>query len=227
MKPSVLITRPREQAEETARALQRMGYESFIHPVLEIRADANGIEQLRADVFEDYAGVIITSKQVEKIMAETGIRFNLPVFEIGPAARDAQELIKNIRQQASKGSNLLYLRGADISFPLKGELAKAAIEVTERVVYRAEKVESLTPELEFVLRQKQAGVILHYSKRSAEAFLALAASLNSPGILSGMDAIAISPAVKEALQAGRFHRTVAAETPDETAMLRLLRSLYS
>lgn len=226
MKPSVLITRPREQAEETAKTLRQMGFESFIHPVLAIKADADGLAQLAAESLADYAGAIITSKQVEKILAEEGITLTLPIFGIGQEARDAQALVKHLRQHVPKGGTLLYLRGADISFPLKEELAKSGIKVAECIIYRAE-IERLTPEMETLLLQKQAGISLHYSKRSADAFLALAASLNNPGILSAMDAIAISPAVKEALQPGRFRRIVAAETPDESAMLRLLRSLYS
>jgi uroporphyrinogen-III synthase len=76
---------------------------------------------------------------------------------------------------AGAGRPLLWLAGADRAIDLVAALAAVAVPVEMRVIYQAVADSDLPPAVAAALRGGTLGGVLHYSRRSAEAYLAASA----------------------------------------------------
>ena len=114
---------------------------------------------------------------------------------------------------------MLYLAGEDRASDLVAELAARGIAVEMRVVYRA--VTTPLPEsLIEALKASEVDAVLHFSRRSAENYVAGAKSAGVVGPALAVRHLCLSAQVAEPL-AGASHITVAAR-PDEAALIELL-----
>jgi uroporphyrinogen-III synthase len=174
----VLITRPESDATRTAEALRARGHAVLLSPVLRM-------EPVNADVPEGkYAAVIFTSVNAVRAIAahaEHTAILALPVFAVGSrtaeAARamgfrdvrsangDSKHLLQLLNQAAS-GDPHLYLAGEDRA----GDLGQSRNIVTV-VVYRMRALDHLSAAAEGALRAHQVDGVLHFSARSAQAYL--------------------------------------------------------
>jgi uroporphyrinogen-III synthase len=231
----LLVTRPDPQGEQTAAALRALGHEVTQAPLLKI-------ESQPADFGDaQWAATAITSANAVRAIAShprvTEI-IALPLFTVGArtaevareagfgnvtsADADAEALVALIATSLAPQSALLYLAGEDRASDLAAALALKEISVQTVVVYRAVPA----PSLPDVARDKlSAGTIdgvLHFSKRSAQTFVA--AAQNGDGWYNSLKChhFCLSLQVAEPLvEAGARHIHVAA-TPDEAAVLDLV-----
>ena len=113
--------------------------------------------------------------------------------------RDLVRLIAERRADAS--APLLYLAGEDRAADLVGELVVHGIAAEMRVVYRAATA-PFPPELTAALQAGEVDAVLHFSKRSAENYLAGAAGRRaSPDRRSAVRHICLSAQIAEPLAA--------------------------
>jgi uroporphyrinogen-III synthase len=90
--------------------------------------------------------------------------------EVASADGDRNDLMALLRRRFDKsGKALLHLAGEDRA----GDLAAGGVPVDTVVAYRAVKAERFPPEIADTLRS--LGGVLHFSRRSAEAYLSCAA----------------------------------------------------
>jgi len=237
----LLLTRPQHDAERTAAALSRQGHQVEIAPLMHI-------EPLTGAALGTgpWSGLIFTSanavRGVEELAGMAALA-EIPAFAVGErtaaAARaagfrnvvagggDARQLTQAVRAWAEAGRGarrdpLLYLAGEDLSHDLAGTLAADGAIVHTVTVYRAVKAERFPARLQAALAAGAIDGALHFSRRSAEAFLDCARAAGALAQALHAAHYCISHQVAAPLlAAGAPHVHVAAH-PEEASLIALV-----
>ena len=235
----LLVTRPEPDGERTAAVLRARGHEVMVAPLLRVAAIAD------ADLGAGpHAGVIITSANAARALAAHPRRAELarlPVVAVGrrsaEAARavgfddvtsadgDARDLVRLV---AARGSGmhapLLYLAGEDRAADVAAELGRHGVPVRTVVVYRTVKAEAFPPSVRAELTAGTLAGVLHFSRRSAEAYLHCAEAAGTAAAALAPTHYCLSPQVAEPLTAAGAGSVRVAPRPDEAALLDLVPS---
>jgi uroporphyrinogen-III synthase len=234
---AVLVTRPHPDNEATARALRERGLKVLLAPMLRFEPVA-----WRDDLDDDFDAVIVTSANALRATeAELGDLHKLPLFAVGEhtadAARrtgfaevisadgDAEALRERIHESlkaTEEPGKLLYLAGAELSGDLAGDLADDGFEVVTRTTYRMVALASLPRETRAAFAANEVEAVLHYSQRSARAFLEAARAEGVEISALAVPHCCISANVAAILREAGALRVLSAETPDENALLGAL-----
>jgi uroporphyrinogen-III synthase len=178
----LLVTRPEPDGERTAAALRARGHHVMAAALLQMQAMDCEIPSA------SYSAIVMTSANAARAVAEHPRRaelISLPVFAVGAhtaelartsgfpevhsAAGDKQQLSAMLAQSLAGGPHLLlYLAGEDRAGEL--EVAECARVVTA-VIYRMVKRRKFDATVEAALAQGEIDGVLHFSRRSAEAYL--------------------------------------------------------
>jgi len=183
----LLLTRPQPAAASTAVALRALGHEPVVVPLI-------GIEII-SEVDPDggpWAAILLTSANALRAIAGFAWRDDwrdLPIFAVGDrtaqavrenrftavtsAGGDVNDLAGLVAAHLNPPARLLYLTGEDRSGDLAGTLRAQGFAVDMVVVYRAVVAETLPAQAAAALTSGIDGV-LHYSRRSAEAYVSAA-----------------------------------------------------
>jgi uroporphyrinogen-III synthase len=232
----LLVTRPEPDAQRTASALRQRGHAVIIAPMLRIEA-------VPADLGSDpWDALVMTSANSCRAAASHSRRDELalkPVFVVGrhtaEAARmagfanvtsadaDAKELAKLLAAQFdTRDRRLLYLAGEDRTADLAADLAAEGIVMKTVVIYRAVKVTNFPTAARDAIAGGKLEGILHFSRRSAEAYLSCAVGAAILDRAVAPFHYCLSPQVaRPLLQVGAATVRVAAR-PDEAALLDLI-----
>lgn len=227
----VLVTRPEPAAERTAAALAARGHKAWKVPLLRV-------ESLAADLSGNWSGVIVTSANAPAAARTNPALLKLPVFAVGErsaeAARaagftdvcsaggDVHDLVRVLRgNKAGAKAPLLYLAGEDRAADLAGELAANGIAADMRVVYRAVAA-PFPDELVAALESGDVQAVVHFSKRSAENYLAGAVEADIAEAALKVRHYCLSAQVAAPLQAAGAKRVAVAPRPEEAALIELL-----
>ena len=232
----VLVTRPEPENERTAVLLRQRGHDVVLAPLLRM-------EPVDAPLGGGpWVAVVITSINAARAIAahpQFGRIKSLPLFAVGrrsaDAARaagfsdvvsaegDATDLVRLISGRLPHTElPLLYLAGEDRAADIATELAPEGLVVHTAVVYRAAQVPSFPHD---ALSELMAGTIegvLHFSRRSAEAYLACA---EAAGLLPAAVAprqFCLSRQVAEPLVAAGSPSVRVAARPNERTLLDLV-----
>jgi uroporphyrinogen-III synthase len=197
------------------------------------------MERLAIEIAERaYAGVIMTSANAARALAGHPQRAQLarlPAFAVGVhtaaaahaagfavvhcAHGDRGDLAALLREHVAEGlPPLLYLAGEDRA----GDLAAPGMALVTAVVYRMVKAARLPDAVARALAGSEIEGVLHYSRRSAQAYVECA----KLGAL--LDAslkpiqLCLSPQTAEPLAAEGAAGIRIAAQPNETAMLALV-----
>jgi len=231
----LLVTRPVPQAEQTKGALRERGHETILAPLLRIETLAPDFGNVK------WSAVAATSANAVRAVATHPRRAEisrLPLFTVGgrtaQAAReagfanvtsadgDADALVALIGTSLPAGSRLLYFAGEDRASDLAAGLAPHNLSVTTAVVYRAVAATALPQAVCERLRAGTIDGVLHFSKRSAQTFIAAAQATGEWDNSLKCHHFCLSLQVAEPLvEAGARHIHVAA-APDEAALLDLV-----
>jgi uroporphyrinogen-III synthase len=146
-------------------------------------------------------------------------------LDVTAAGGDVRELVTCLREWARNDASrdpLLYLAGEDRSGDLAGALAADGRIVHTVVVYRAVKTDKFPPPVAAALAAGQIDGVLHFSRRSAEAYLdcARAAALLDQAL--AVTHYCLSAQIAEPLAAAGAKSIHIAARPDEAALLELI-----
>jgi len=238
---AVLVTRPHPEDETTAAALRARGYEVLQAPMLRFEPVPFTDEESG-----EYGAVIVTSANALrglKPQLGDGKLLKLPLFAVGEhtgsAARAAgfenvitasgdAGMLRDLvlagvkKKQLQNASPLLYLAGADLARDLSGELGSRGFTVVTHTTYRMSAVAGLPIESCQAFAANQVEAVLHYSRRSARAFLE---AVRSAGVeISGLAVphCCISEGVGSVLRDAGATRVIVAASPDENALFDVL-----
>lgn len=238
---AVLVTRPEPDNETTAAALRAMGREVLLSPVLRPEAIAFEIER-----DANYGAVVVTSANALRALAVHPGReslLKLVVFAVGRHTADAARqagfqdvvaaggdaaalcelILERVRaKRLTKGTKILYLAAADRSCDLAGKLEGHGLAVVTTTCYRMVPVASLSREVCDAFASHQISAVLHYSRRSARAFLD---AVRTGGVEISALAVpqcCISGTVASILRDAGASHVVEARAPAEEAVLEAL-----
>jgi uroporphyrinogen-III synthase len=243
---AVLVTRPHPDDDSTAASLRARGFEVLLAPMLRFEPVAFDDEDLR------YGAVIVTSanalRGIEHQLKGSKL-LKLPLFAVGEhtaaAARgagfetvisakgDAASLrdlvLASVKSKAlKKASPLLYLAGADLARDLAGELGERGFTVVTQTTYRMVPLSGLPRETCDAFAANGVEAVLHYSRRSARAFLEAVRAAGVEISALAIPQCCISAAVASIVRDAGATQVMVAASPDENALFELLnRALRS
>ena len=238
---AVLVTRPHPDDETTAASLRARGFDVLRAPMLRFEPVA-----FHEDMNARYSAVIVTSANALRGIEPhlKGHRMlELPLFAVGEhtaaAARragfthvvSANGDAANLRdlvlaslkaKELKKASTLLYLAGAEIARDLASELEESGFRVVTQTTYKMIAVKSLPREVCDAFAANQVEAVLHYSQRSARAFLDAARAAGVEISALAIPQCCISAAVASVVRDAGATQVVVAATPDENALFEAL-----
>ncbi|HVD83083.1 MAG TPA: uroporphyrinogen-III synthase [Bradyrhizobium sp.] len=242
---AVLVTRPHPDDEATASALRAKGFEVMLAPMLRFEPVA-----FHDDEDARYGAVVVTSANALRGIAphlqgsRQGSRLlKLPLFAVGehtasaahragfdnviPANGDAASLRDSVlasvkAKELKKTSPVLYLAGADLARDLAGELGERGFTIVTHTTYRMIPVSSLPREACDAFAASGIEAVLHYSRRSARAFLDAARAGGVEISALAIPQCCISAAVASVVRDAGATQVMAAASSNENALFEVL-----
>jgi uroporphyrinogen-III synthase len=226
----VLVTRPSEDCEETARQLVLRGHQPLAAPLL-TTSFWDGAEV----TLEGVQAILATSANGVRALARRSIRRDVPLFAVGPqtaseaqgagfanvknANGDAVALAEATRRWAApdKGA-LLHIGGQGNDGKLVSLLA--GFSIRQEILYAVTAVETMPQAAALALRQGQVDAALFYSPRSAGVFRDCARKEQLP--VESLIAVCISQAAAAALAPLAFRAVRLAARPNQDGLLDAL-----
>jgi uroporphyrinogen-III synthase len=197
-------------------------------------------ETLDVDCDGPFAALLMTSGNAARAVVDHR-RFaelrRLPVLAVGDRSAEvareagfadvtsAQGALDDLVRLAAArfaDARLLYLAGEDRAGDLAMELAAYGIEVETAVIYRAIAAAALPVEAAQALAGGQLDAVLHYSRRSAETLLRLAAKAGAVNALLGLAHYCLSGEVAVPLREAGARHIMIAPLPGESSLFGLL-----
>jgi len=230
----VLVTRPLEDAEETAVKLAALGHEAIIAPLLDIKF-CDGPEV----ALDKVQAVLITSANGVRALARRTTRRDVAALAVGTqSAATARELgFSDVRHANGSAAELvdlvvaycspekgelLHAAGSETRGDLAGRLTAKGFKVNSDVLYDAVAARSFAQLAQDALSQNAVDAALFFSPRSARIYSDLVARSSFESACSKILALAMSPAVADELRSLPFREVRTASRPNEDALLALL-----
>jgi uroporphyrinogen-III synthase len=229
----VLVTRSLPDGERTAAELRARGHQPLLVPLMKLRP-------MPAVVRGNWAAVLITSANALRVLSDEQIATlrALPLYAVGQrtadearergfaqvhsAHGDATDLVRLVAERhANETAPYLYLAGEDRAAEIEGVLRQRGIRVETVVVYRM-MTTGFPPELFDALERRAVDAVLHFSRRSAENYLAGAKAADLIERALAPRQFCLSAAVVEPLRAAGATDIAMAGRPDEASLLALL-----
>ncbi len=233
----LLVTRPEPDCERTAALLRERGHEVLQQALLRI-------EPLVDAEFGPgpWAAVLFTSANAVRAVA-VHRRFDelagLPAYTVGERTRaaaaatgfapvmsadgDVEALACLIAMRPpAAGLTLLYCAGQDLARDLAGALEARGLRVETACVYRAAAAADLAPEVRAAFAGHAIDAVLHYSARTAGAFVAAATAAGIRDLSMQARHLCLSAQVAAPLAAAGAEAIDIASEPNEQALFALV-----
>ena len=240
----LLLTRPEPDAERTASVLRARGHRVTVAPVLRVETIPG------ADFGGPFAAVVMTSANAARAIANhprCDELLALPVFAVGRHTAEAagaagfsnvasadggwRELVRLVasntkakakaKAKAKGATRLLYLPAERPAGDVAGVLTALGRTVETVVLYRTVANPDAARQLRAAFADGVDGV-LHYSPRSAQAFLAAARSAGALEAALKATHYCLSTGIAAPLEAAGATMVRIARRPKEAALVELL-----
>lgn len=234
----LMVTRPAGDGERTAARLREQGHDVLLAPLLSMQA----IPREPVSDGARFAAVLVTSANALRALAaeEIAALAHLPLLAVGAqtaeAARaagfaaveaadgDAGALAALAGERfARSGAPLLYLAAADRARDLAAMPALRGITVETVVSYQMVAAEQFAAKALAALAAGTVDGVLHFSRRTAEAYLACAQADGMLGAALAPRHYCLSAAIAAVLRGAGASAVETAERPDEETLLRLVK----
>ncbi len=233
----LLVTRPEPEGGRTAALLRARGHEVWLVPLLRIEPAADA-----AFGPGPWAGIVFTSANAVRAAAShrrSAELAGLPAYAVGARTRqaaleagfagtvsaegDVDDLARLIAATAGDAAlPLLYFAGHDRAGDLAEVLGKAGRSVETVVAYRAVIVEDFETDARAALAGGGIDGVLHYSARTAGAFITAAAAAGLADSAMKIRHFCLSSQVAAPLVAAGAATIDVALAPNEAALLALI-----
>jgi uroporphyrinogen-III synthase len=234
---TIVIARPPEDSEELAAAITAQGYRPLIEPVLTIETMDHDLPE-----FGHETTLVFTSANGVKAFAAKNIGRGNPVYTVGRNTADearkagfnnietvagaVDDLVNFLLKSREKEvSDLLYIRGTDVSKDLRQIMIQNGIQMREFIAYRSVPAENLSVNLLKRLDNREIEAIMFFSAKGGHVFAELAEQYDRAGRIRTTKALCISDAVLQSVSVLPFGERLVAEKPDRYGMIKLLERL--
>lgn len=235
--PTLVITRPLEDAAPLASELADMGIETIVAPLMMIETisgpeiDLVGVQ-----------GLLFTSANGARAFAARSSDRDSPVYAVGDAtARVSKDLkFKNITTANGDVDDLatlvcascdpnkggfLHTCASVVAGDLSGILAANGFRVARHVLYEAKAAQELPVKVIEALRAKKVDGMIVYSPRTAHILDTLVADAGLSTALAEMKLFALSQNVSKA-STSAWHERIIAAHPCQESLLEAVRTCY-
>jgi uroporphyrinogen-III synthase len=233
----LLVTRPEPEGGRTAARLRARGHQVRLVPLLRIEPVADA--RFGAG---PWAGIVFTSANAVRAVAahrRFGELAGLPAYAVGARTREAA-MAAGFAEAASAGGDvdalarliaataggaglpLIYFAGSDRVGDLAGALGRAGQAVETVIAYRAVAVGDFDPDVRAAIAGGAIDAVLHYSARTASAFVAAATAAGLLDSAMKIRHLCLSAQVARPLAASGAAAVIVAAAPDEDALLALV-----
>ncbi|MEM8797652.1 MAG: uroporphyrinogen-III synthase [Pseudomonadota bacterium] len=229
----LLVTRPQPEAAKSAAALEDLGHDVLVDPVLEVSYSSQSID------FPLETSIAVTSGNGVRALTKlttTAQERRIPVYAVGDKTADlAKEAGFETVESASgtvddlvrllgevQPAAIVYVCGRDRKGRLEDKLAERGIRVTVAERYQADKSKGLRSETVEALSKGTIDGILLYSQRSAEIFLEHLKSENISHSTKLVRHFCLAPSIATLLSASDKDEVFVAARPEEHALFELL-----
>ncbi len=235
----ILVTRPRGEADLFAVALAMRGHDAVVAPLLDIVVDDAPPLDLAG-----VQAVLFTSANGVRAFAHTQKRRDLKAFCVGDATAaaarnagfgavesasgDVETLAALVQKRLDpKDGTLIHATGTAVAGDLAGVLGAEGFDVRRVQLYRADTATKLPDDAAEALRHGRIDVVTFFSPRTAEIFARLVHEAGLGDKLARVTALALAPSALEIAreQGCRFKAAIAADQPNETALLEAVDRL--
>jgi uroporphyrinogen-III synthase len=238
---AILVTRPHPDNETTAAGLRERGFEVLLAPMLRFEPAS-----FHDDADAQYGAIIVTSanalRGIESQLKDSPL-LGLPLFAVGEHTADVardfgfghvisakgdaatlrDSVLAGVRSKTfKKASPLLYLAGADLARDLAGELGERGFTVVTQTTYRMIPVSSLPQQTCDAFAANEIEAVLHYSRRSARAFLEAVRAAGVEISALSVPQFCISAGVGTVVRDAGATQVMVAASGDENALFALL-----
>jgi uroporphyrinogen-III synthase len=232
----ILVTRPEAEGERTAARLRARGHEVWLAPLLRI-------EPIADVTFGpgSWAGVAFTSANAVRAVsrhARLAELTSLPAYTVGArtqeaavaagfaqalsAEGDVNDLALLIGRSENSRLPLLYFAGAERAGDLAAVLAPTGRAVETVVAYRARLVSDFDADIRDAIIAGRIDAVLHYSARSAAAFLTVAQAGDLADFAKSAKHFCLSAQIAAPLTAAGARAVSIATSPNENALIDLI-----
>jgi uroporphyrinogen-III synthase len=232
----LLVTRPEPEGERTAARLRARGHEVWLAPLLRIEPVAD-----LAFGSGPWTGVAFTSANAVRAVAShprLPELTSLPAFTVGTRTREAavasgfaralsadgdvEDLVRLVNANPNDLRPILYFAGAERAGDLAAALAPTGRAVETVIAYRARLVSDFDAEIRDAVAAGRIEAVLHYSARTAAAFLAVAQAGGLAEFAKSAKHFCLSAQVAAPLAAAGAHAVSIAASPNESALIDLI-----
>jgi uroporphyrinogen-III synthase len=177
----ILLTRARTDAERTAARLTARGHSAIISPVFEIVATEAAVPT------EGFDAIVATSAHAFTGDLRSLARIRL--YAVGERTREAAEqagrsapvhvgetakaVVAVLPTDLPQGRRVLYLAGRDRKPEIETAAKEMGLDLQIVETYAAREILDLDKAAARALRTGEVDAVLHYSRRSAELFMAM------------------------------------------------------
>ncbi|MDJ0922447.1 MAG: uroporphyrinogen-III synthase [Henriciella sp.] len=228
----VIITRAEPGASQTAQAVEALGFQPILSPMLELRRDADVSLPQTSDV----SGLIFTSANGVRFYAEMEPSRDLPAWCVGPATAAEARLagFRTVHESAGNSvdlANFIAAHAPSSDLPLlhvanaaaTGELARSLDALGYRSIfaplYRAIPAPSLSDGALACFASQHPAILLVHSGKGADAVMAATQGCVPQHIHS----VAISERAAAPLKRAGLLTISVADAPNEEALMLALR----
>lgn len=231
--PTVLLTRPLADSRRMADLLEADEIDSLVWPLTMIRpvVPENPIPP-------GIRGLLVTSSHGIRGFAAEDRRRDIPVLCVGDRTADvarsigfavvlsaAGDAAALARLAAGTGiHHFLYPRGRDVSHDLAAALAPGGQQVTDRVVYSAERGDPPSAPVRTAIRTGSLDAITLWSMRNAQVFVDWAQEQKITAI-NAIPILALSERTAAPLANLQHHHIRVVEHPDARSMMSAIREI--
>lgn len=230
----VLVTRPIEDAGETAAHLRELGHTALIAPLLEVRF-RDGAELS----FDGVQAIVATSANGVRALIRRTPRRDMRIFAVGPqtaaearsagffdvrnAQGDSVALAEAIADWTTPGQGqLLHVAGNEATGKLATRLAEHGFTLRRDVLYDVVPVETLPANAAKALPGGEIDAVLLFSLLSTQTFVRCVEEAGLNNSCRNMIAVCISQAAAQKSEGLPFREIRIAARPSENEMLEIL-----
>ena len=230
----ILLTRPSQDAADTARILQRRGYRVTIASLSSI-----DYPPFTFDPERHYDGIIITSQNAVRGFCQHYTPFDAPVFCVGDETADLARKHGFTNVMSAQGSatdvfnrvieyfprppvHLLRLYGDYQKDRLTTQLKKVGFTIDSCSCYSVTQVDAMDEETVNLIKDGKIDGVCFFSAAAAKTFYKLVKQYDLTKACRNMTAWCISETTAAAIVPLSFQKTLAAVAPNEQALLDLI-----
>jgi uroporphyrinogen-III synthase len=230
----VLVTRPFDDAVQTAAELAARGHQSIIAPLLEIRICAGPAISLSG-----VQAILATSSNGVRAFSQRSDRRDIPLFAVGEHTASIARALGFSNVKSANGDTralaatvttwtkpkcgaLMHVAGAQEPGPLATHLCARGYDVRTAMLYRAIRAARLSPESREALLAGTIDAVLLFSPNTATTFAHCVVVEGLRNSCRTLIACCISEAAAAPLKPLGLRDVLWPTHPDQTRLLSLL-----